>query len=462
MKSKLVRMMVLSSASLLVALPLAAQTGSGRPRRVKPAPAGTEKQSNGGLLDVVPATGGKTSNKAPARDTSNDPLLTPIPSNGGSRAREVNPGTNSSSTDTSGGQTDTTTSTPSRNTPAAAPGSASGGDTTHAFSLLQQKQYQAAAKEAGDIAQRDPTNAEAWKILGFAKMNLKQNGEAADALQRALDLQRTAKQEDPNTADALGLAYARSENYDRALPLLTTATARPGAKPDAVMLYYQGLSAYHLKKPADAERAFNAAAKADPKDAASLFFLGRIGLEKNDFNAAISALNRATVADPKNPAAWQLLTTAYLQRAATNEDDKQKAAADYAGAVRAGEGLTKVKNDVESATLFAQALIQTQQFARAALVLDRFAAMPDASGPTLYLLGLSHSRAKNFPKAIPALERAAAKTPNDASIFRELGYDYESSKQYAKALEAYQKGAAVAPDDAFFKESIARVGPYAK
>jgi tetratricopeptide (TPR) repeat protein len=185
-------------------------------------------------------------------------------------------------------------------------------------------------------------------------------------------------------------------------------------------------------------------------------------LEKNDFDAAISALNRATVADPKNPAAWQLLTTAYLQRAAKNEDDQQKVAADYAGAVRAGEGLTKVKNDVESATLFAQALIQTQQFARAALVLDRFAAMPDASGPTLYLAGLSHSRAKNFPKAIPALERAAAKTPNDASIFRELGYDYESSKQYAKALGAYQKGAAVAPDDAFFKESIARVSPYAK
>jgi tetratricopeptide (TPR) repeat protein len=446
MKHKLVLTIAFTCASVLLALPAFAQTGSSRPRRVTKPPA-TRTDNNGDtLLDVVPAGGGKqtstrTSAKtSPKTDNSSEPLLTPIASPGGTRARETNTTSTSATAGTAG----------------------SGTDTTHAFSLLQQKQYEAAAKEAGDIAQRDPTNAEAWKILGFAKINLKKNGDAADALQRALDLQRAASQEDPNTVDALALAYARAENYDKAFPLLTTATGRTGAKPDAVLLYYKGVSAYHLKKPADAERAFNDAVKADPKDAASLFFLGRIAIEKNDYNAAISALNRATVADPRAASSWALLTNAYLRRASLNEDDPQKAEADYAGAVRAGEGLTKVKNDADSATLFAQTLIQTKQYARAAMVLDRFAAAPDTSGATLYLLGLSHSRAKNFPKAVAVLERAAVKTPSDVNIFRELGYDYESSKQYAKALDAYQKGAALAPDEAFFKDAITRVTPYAK
>src|SRR5206468_4708256 len=64
---------------------------------------------------------------------------------------------------------------------------------------------------------------------------------------------------------------------------------------------------------------------------------------------------------------------------------------------------------------------------------------------TLYLLGLSYSRANTFPKAIATLERAIAKTPNDVNSYRELGYDYEKTKQYAKAFTTYQKALTVAP-----------------
>ncbi len=458
MKSKFFRNFVLTSAGLLIVLPVAGQTGSSRPRRVTKSTTRTDNSgSGGGLLDVVPTNGGKTTSKTTSKDTSNEPLLTPVPSSGDGRAREVTQGSSTTASNNAPTSEGNQGAAPA---PRATP-TGSGTDTTHAFSLLKLKQYEAAAKEAADIAKRDPTNSEAWKILGFAKYNLKQNGEAAEALQRALDLEKAASQEDPNTAEALARAYARAENYEKAFPLLVAATKRTGAKPDAELYYFQGIAAYQLKKPADAEKAFNEAVKADPKNAASLVFLGRIALEKNDYTSAISSLNRATLAEPRSTSAWALLMNAYMRKAAMDDDDKAKVAADYAGAVKAGEGLTKVKNDVESATLFAQALIQTQQFARAALVLDRFGSAPDASGTTLYLLGLSHSRAKNFPKAIPALERAAEKTPNDVNIFRELGYDYEASKQYAKALSAYQKGAAIAPDDAFFKDSIARVTPYA-
>jgi tetratricopeptide (TPR) repeat protein len=132
-----------------------------------------------------------------------------------------------------------------------------------------------------------------------------------------------------------------------------------------------------------------------------------------------------------------------------------KADADYLSAVRASEGLIKLRTDEPATALHAQALVRAKQYLRAATALERVAANPDAQGSTLYLLGFAQSRATNFPKA-------AAKTPDDVNVYRELGYAYESSKQYAKALAAYEKGLALAPDDAYFKESAERVRPFAK
>ncbi|MGH9903366.1 MAG: tetratricopeptide repeat protein, partial [Pyrinomonadaceae bacterium] len=342
----------------------------------------------------------------------------------------------------------------------AAAGAANAG-TTLAYNLLQQKQYEAALKEAQQVTAADPKNAEAWKIAGFAQAGLNRFAEAADALQRALDLQRAAREEDPNTMDALARAYVRTEKFDLALPLLTAATTRAGAQPDPLMLYYRGLAEYRTSKKEDAERSFNLAVKADPKSSASLYYLGRIAFERKDMDAAVNALNRATLSDPRLAEAWALLTYSYLQRADA-AGGGPKAEADYLSAVRASEGLLRVRPDEASTALHGQALIRAEQYARAATVLERAAAAPGAQGGTLYLLGFAYSRARNFPKAVAALERAAAKTPNDANIYRELGYTYEVTKQYAKALAAYEKGLGLVPGDADFKEAAERVRPFAR
>ncbi|HUS10490.1 MAG TPA: tetratricopeptide repeat protein [Pyrinomonadaceae bacterium] len=336
------------------------------------------------------------------------------------------------------------------------------GDTSHAYQLLQQKQFAPAAAEAKRIAAQFPNDSEAWKIAGFAELSLKQYAAAIEDLQKALNLQQVAKREDPNTEDALAQAYVLAEKFDSALPLLVTATTRPGAQPDPSLLYYRGLAEYKTGKPLDAEKTFNAAVKANPKDTLSLFYLGQIAIGKNDLDGAIALLNRATVNDPRLPAAWTLLISAYLRRAALNANDAAKASADYLGAVRAGEGLIKVRTDAEAVTLFGQALIGSEQYVRAAAALERAVAQPDAKGVTFYLLGIAQSRAKNFPKAIAALQTAAQKSPDDVNIYRELGYAYEITKQYAKALAAYEKGSALAPSDTDFKESAERVRPFAK
>ncbi|MEO8435360.1 MAG: tetratricopeptide repeat protein [Pyrinomonadaceae bacterium] len=333
-------------------------------------------------------------------------------------------------------------------------------DTSHAYQLLQQKQYAAAAKEAKQIAASYPTDPEAWKIAGFAELSLKQYAEASTDLQKALDLQRAARQEDSHTVDALAEAYVLSENFEQALPLLVSATARQAAKPDAVFLYYRGLAEFKTGKAKDAEQSFNAAIKANPKDAASLYFLGQIALSRGELDAAIAALNRATVSDPRQAPAWASLTSAYLRRAGT-AGDTPKADADNLSAVRAGEGLTRVRTDEDAVRLFGQALISAKLYPRAAAALEPVSG-PNAKAVTLYLLGVAHSRANNFPKAIAAFERANTKAPEDMNVFRELGYAYEKTKQYARAFALYQKALQAAPDDADFKESLERVRPAVK
>lgn len=406
---------VISVSTLAIALVGVVSAQSSRPRRVKPAPKPTEEP----LLRPAPRTTTTT-----ARTDPNAPLITVQP---------VRPVANT----------------------------VASGDTANAYQLLQQKQFAAAAKEAKAVAANFPNDAEAWKIAGFAELNLKQYDEAASDLEKAVKLQRAAKQEDPNTADALAQAYVLSEKFEQALPLLVTATTRSGAQPDAAMLYYRGLAEYKTGKPEDAERTFNSVIKLNPRDTLSLFYLGQIALSRNDLDGAIVALNRATVNDSRMASAWTLLTSVYLRRAAA-ATDTAKADADYLNAVRAGEGLIKVRTDAEAVTLFGQALIGAQQYARAAAALERTTQGGGAQGVAFYLLGVAQSRAKNFPKAIAALETAAAKTPNDVNVYRELGYAYEVSKQYGKALVAYQKGSDLAPSDGDFKESIERVRPFAK
>lgn len=409
MTSKIQRSIALSLLIFSYAVLASAQSGSVRPRRVNPPQSSSAQTNETGVAsssdDARPRTG------TPARRSSN------VNASGVSGAV---------------------------------------GDTSRAFSLFQQKQYAAAAREAKRVASLDPNNAEAWKIAGFSEMNLKQYADAAADLRRALDLLRGQGKEDANTADALAQALVFTEKFEEALPLLAAATTRKGAQPDAAMLYYRGLSEYQTNKRADAERSFNAAVKANPKDARALYYLGQIAFERSDMDAAIAALNRATLNDAQIASAWQLLAIAYLRRAGA-ATVKARADADYLNAVRAGESLVRARSDAATNTLLGQALIGAGQMTRAATVLERAAADKDAKGGTFYLLGFTYSRAKNYPKAITALERASQLSPDDANVYRELGYAYEISKQYDKALVAYQRGAQLAPDDEYFKQSVERV-----
>jgi tetratricopeptide (TPR) repeat protein len=332
--------------------------------------------------------------------------------------------------------------------------------TAHALALLEQKQYDAALTEAKQLATADPKNSEAWKIAGYAEFYLKRYAEAAEDLERALELRDAAGQKDAKTEDALAQAYFFAEKYEQALPLLVAATTRAGAKPDTNTLYYRAITEMNLKRSADAERSFGEVLKVDPKNKFALLYVGQLAFGRQDYATAVNMLNRATLADPTFAQGWELLTQAYMYRGRSATG--AAADADFLSAVRAADSLARVRPDARSALLQGQALVFAKQFPKAVTALERAAASPQAPDETFYMLGYAQVQAKNFPKAITALETAATKTPQNAEVFRLLGFSYESSQQYAKALAAYEKGLQLAPTDAYFKESAERVRPYAK
>jgi tetratricopeptide (TPR) repeat protein len=417
------------------ALELAAQSGVVRPRRVKPAAE---------MPETPPANNGNATATATPAPTPR-PRLTPAPA-----ATPTPPPRQTIAANNTGA-----------NTAPAGNSSVVKGDTARAFSLLQQKQYAAALAEAKRVSAQFPNDPEAWKIAGFAQLSLNQPAAAAADLQKANDLLRAAGKEDTFAFDALAQAYFLAEQYGKALPLLTAATNRANPKADNILLYYRGVAEFRAGKAAEAEKTFNEVVKANPKDTGALYFLGQFAYEKSDMTACVNWLNRATVIDPNMTDAWRLLASAYQRRAAT-ETEPARAEADYLGAVRAGEQLSRRSQATEDTLLYAQALIGAKQYAKALPLLDKAALAKPTDGRIFFLLGAAQLRANNMPKAILAFEQAAKLTPNDTNIYRELGYAYEVQKQYAKALAAYQKGAKLAPDDQYFQESVARVKPFAK
>jgi len=143
-----------------------------------------------------PRRTGKTTQKPTTTTTANDPLLRPEPAPSPTARR-------GSSNDS---LLDVQPVKPVVNTVGSA-------DTKNAYLLLEQKQFAAAAKEAKQLTESNPNDPEAWKILGFAELNLKQYKEAATNLEKAVELQRKAKQEDPNTESALGQAYGGGSQF---------------------------------------------------------------------------------------------------------------------------------------------------------------------------------------------------------------------------------------------------------
>lgn len=287
----------------------------------------------------------------------------------------------------------------------------------------------------------------------------------------------------------LAETLVREERFTEALPLLVALTGDAAssavvdpsdARMRARLFALRGLAELRTGKIADAATSLDQAMRLDARNAPALFYRARLAFDAGELNRAVILLNRAVLVEPRFTDAWRLLAITYLRRAAETEtaaprtqttqtqDAAASAAADRTSAIRASDGLLRAERTrPTSATvqLHAQALIAANQFARAAVALEVQIARIEPAAPepaTLYLLGVAHSRTKNYAQAIRRLEQAAARSADDPSIHAELGYAYEVTRAYPSALKAYRRAAELAPDDMELTSAVARVRPLVK
>jgi len=156
-------------------------------------------------------------------------------------------------------------------------------------------------------------------------MKEKLNGIYQEALQDFQTAQAAATEKDPNQhlfwfniADAyegLGKNEEAVGAYQKAIELAQGVTGKQAPAPSQIASYYANLGNLYGKmgKVDDANKAYAAAAAADPANAGTVWLNSGIVLYKaNRLNEAVVPLQKATELLPNNAQAWYLLGAALV------------------------------------------------------------------------------------------------------------------------------------------------------
>ncbi len=289
------------------------------------------------------------------------------------------------------------------------------------ISLYQQAQYAAALTEVQLVAEKYPTYAVAYRMVGLCQVQLKQYDKAAESLKKALQLTREQENRDDAAARiALGRAYFYAGKYAEALPELDYAVKQ---KPnDALNHYLLGFANYKLDKTSD----------------------------------AVASLSQATTLNDKDAPTWRLLAEVYLGRCAADPTDK----ATQAKAVAAAQKLKTLDPSPESADVLGRAFMASQQFAKAVPEFEKAVAGGKVSPATQFQFGLALSRTEQLAKATQELTKASELLSDNVDVLKELGYVYERDKKPEKAREVYEKADKLTNgQDTFIKNALERVKP---
>jgi Tfp pilus assembly protein PilF len=169
-------------------------------------------------------------------------------------------------------------------------------------SLLELAQlYEQARQPSAAIAilREFPENAAAQKHLGELLVDTQQYAAAIPQLEQQYQKNPTA-----DSREVLAVAYLRTEQFDKALPLLEKAAAEEPANYDIHMMYARALR--DRKQYAAAAAQFNLAAKLKPDDSKTWTELGGMLYLAHDFEHSLAAFDRAHQLGDNTPGTWFL------------------------------------------------------------------------------------------------------------------------------------------------------------
>jgi tetratricopeptide (TPR) repeat protein len=200
-----------------------------------------------------------------------------------------------------------------------------------AVAAQQAGQHQSAIASFNELVGKVPTCADCYMNLGASHLELKQYGEAETAFKKSIELRPSVE-----AYTQLARTYNTQRKFDLAAeattkaaelaantpatpttpatpgadgaPASKTPTAIVGAAPTSETLYNQGVILWNSGKYAEAQKQFEAAVKANPKNPEAQYQLGMANLNLGQIPAARAAFEAYLEAAPSGPKAAEVKT----------------------------------------------------------------------------------------------------------------------------------------------------------
>jgi Flp pilus assembly protein TadD len=202
---------------------------------------------------------------------------------------------------------------------AAAPGAAAGTDAKAAAALnalarggvehLNAGRNDEAIAAFTEVTSKSPKCSDCFVNLGIAHSNKKEYEQAEKAFKDALAI----KPDNADAYDRLAVIYNAQRKFDLAAEASANAAKYSAASAGAAggggnagSLFNQGVALFNGGKFAEAKTAFEAATKADPKNAMAHYQLGMTALNLGDYALAVSSLETYLQLDPSGPKAAEV------------------------------------------------------------------------------------------------------------------------------------------------------------
>jgi tetratricopeptide (TPR) repeat protein len=177
----------------------------------------------------------------------------------------------------------------------------------------KQKDYQGALGYLAHASDLDPQNPAIHFFFGVVLIEMDLPLEADRSLSKAAELDS----QNAYVAYALGAVKSQMRKWDEAAAWFERYC---GLKPEDPHGKLALASAYFATMADDKARKELEAALRDPRTAAGAhYYLGRLALRANDFDAALNELRQAVALEPKHAEAWSELGFAYLEQNDYNE-----------------------------------------------------------------------------------------------------------------------------------------------
>ena len=225
-----------------------------------------------------------------------------------------------------------------------------------------------------------------------------------------------------------GIRHAQPDtlNLDKALHGFANATIIDPTRLDAwknlAYIYYQ------LERPDDALMTYEYIKDHWPKDPNSLYSLGVLYLNKEEYEAAVSTLNALTTIAPNHFSGHINLAIAQV-----NLKDFSKAENSYKKAIAIDPNAANAQYNLGNLYW------QQQNYAAALQAYNNAIELAPDDNDTLYNLAITHIALEDLEAALPLLERLSQRTPNKASVWSELGRIYAIQGQIDKSKAAYER-----------------------